>query len=80
MERLYSYPTTNTETVSPSLILSQVLSNHTPVINHSSTSVSVAETDNILLIIDDNADIRTYIRSVFENKYKIIEALTGKRA
>lgn len=69
-------PQQTQETVSPSSILNQVLGNHTPVINHSSTSV--AETDNILLIIDDNADIRTFIRSVFENKYKIIEAVDGQ--
>ena len=34
--------------------------------------------ENILLIIDDNADIRTYIRSIFEDKYQIIEAINGK--
>ncbi|PWK22367.1 two component regulator with propeller domain [Arcicella aurantiaca] len=34
--------------------------------------------ENILLIVDDNEDIRTYIRSVFENDYKIIEAFNGK--
>lgn len=34
--------------------------------------------ENILLIVDDNADIRTYIRSVFEKDYQIIEAINGK--
>lgn len=34
--------------------------------------------ENILLIVDDNADIRAYIRSVFESSYQIIEAINGK--
>ncbi len=33
---------------------------------------------DILLIVDDNADIRAYIRSVFESSYQIIEAINGK--
>jgi signal transduction histidine kinase/DNA-binding response OmpR family regulator len=36
------------------------------------------EIDNILLVVDDNADIREYIRGVFENSYQIIEASNGK--
>ncbi|GAB4040421.1 hybrid sensor histidine kinase/response regulator transcription factor [Spirosoma jeollabukense] len=35
-------------------------------------------TDNILLIIDDNADIRAYVRSIFETDYQIIEAVDGQ--
>ena len=34
--------------------------------------------DNLLLIIDDNADIRAYVRSVFENDYQILEAEDGQ--
>jgi signal transduction histidine kinase/DNA-binding response OmpR family regulator len=37
-----------------------------------------SETENILLVVDDNADIRAYIRGVFENTYQIIEASNGK--
>ena len=33
---------------------------------------------NILLIIDDNADIRGYIRSSFEDKFKVIAAADGE--
>jgi signal transduction histidine kinase/DNA-binding response OmpR family regulator len=36
------------------------------------------ENENILLIVDDNEDIRTYIRSIFAKEYKIIEAINGK--
>ena len=36
-----------------------------------------ADTDNIVLIVDDNADIRAYIRSIFEQEYKTIEAVNG---
>jgi DNA-binding response OmpR family regulator len=34
--------------------------------------------ENILLIIDDNADIRAYVRSIFEVDYQIIEAGDGQ--
>ncbi len=34
--------------------------------------------DNILLIVEDNADLRQYIRSVFEQEYQIIEAIDGQ--
>ncbi|MFD2572637.1 7TM-DISM domain-containing protein [Spirosoma soli] len=35
-------------------------------------------TDNVLLIIDDNADIRTYARSIFGGEYQILEAVDGQ--
>lgn len=34
--------------------------------------------DNILLIVEDNADLRQYIRSVFEQDYRIVEAIDGQ--
>jgi len=39
------------------------------------------ETDDypILLIVEDNADMRNYIRGYFSNNYKIIEAVNGKK-
>ncbi|MER0438065.1 response regulator [Emticicia sp. W12TSBA100-4] len=36
------------------------------------------DNENILLIVDDNEDIRKYLHSVFEKEYKIIEAVNGK--
>ncbi|RFS17152.1 ATP-binding protein [Emticicia sp. C21] len=36
------------------------------------------EQENILLIVDDNDDIRTYIKSIFEKEYQVIEAINGK--
>lgn len=39
---------------------------------------NASENDKILLIVDDNKDIRTYIRSIFEKEYKIVEASNGK--
>jgi signal transduction histidine kinase/DNA-binding response OmpR family regulator len=36
------------------------------------------EQDNILLVVDDNADIRTYIKTIFEKEYQVIEAVNGK--
>ncbi|GAB3558019.1 7TM-DISM domain-containing protein [Spirosoma fluminis] len=37
-----------------------------------------AMVDNMLLIIDDNADIRAYVRSIFEADYQILEAVDGQ--
>ncbi|WP_255036466.1 response regulator [Lacihabitans soyangensis] len=37
-----------------------------------------SENDQILLIVDDNEDIRNYVRSIFEIDYKIVEARNGK--
>ncbi|GAB4021711.1 two-component regulator propeller domain-containing protein [Spirosoma migulaei] len=34
--------------------------------------------ENVMLIIDDNTDIRAYVRSVFQNDYQIIEAIDGQ--
>lgn len=41
-------------------------------------TVGVAPVNKILLIIDDNADIRAYVRSIFEQEYQIIEAQDGQ--
>lgn len=35
-------------------------------------------TERILLIIDDNADIRTYVHTVFEADYQVVEAEDGQ--
>ncbi|RIV24113.1 response regulator [Fibrisoma montanum] len=44
--------------------------------NHSIPSAAARE--NVLLIIDDNADIRAYVRSIFEGDYQILEAVDGQ--
>ncbi|MES2516681.1 MAG: response regulator [Bacteroidota bacterium] len=33
--------------------------------------------ENLLLLVDDNADIRAFLRSIFEEEYQIIEAKDG---
>jgi YesN/AraC family two-component response regulator len=40
---------------------------------------STTETDNILLIIDDEPDIRVLLKSIFELEYTILEAEDGKQ-
>ncbi len=42
------------------------------------TLESEPTSENRLLIIDDNADIRAYVRSVFEGDYHILEATDGQ--
>jgi len=39
---------------------------------------SVSVNDEIILIVDDNTDVRTFIREQLEKDYKIIEASNGK--
>ncbi|CCH53007.1 histidine kinase [Fibrisoma limi BUZ 3] len=39
---------------------------------------SAVAQENVLLIIDDNADIRAYVRSIFEGDYQIMEAVDGQ--
>lgn len=57
---------------------------HKPILDVSMPAANLpispnsSATDNILLIIDDNADIRAYIRSLFEADYQIIEAVDGQ--
>ncbi|MCA0232666.1 MAG: response regulator [Bacteroidetes bacterium] len=40
--------------------------------------LAVEEEGEVLLIIDDNADIRAYVRSIFEKEYQILEAADGR--
>jgi signal transduction histidine kinase/DNA-binding response OmpR family regulator/ligand-binding sensor domain-containing protein len=42
------------------------------------TQEQALASENVLLIIDDNADIRTYIRRIFEADYQVIEAEDGQ--
>ncbi|WP_332368517.1 response regulator [Spirosoma telluris] len=42
------------------------------------TETSTPTSDHILLIIDDNADIRAYVRSIFAADYQILEAQDGQ--
>ncbi len=40
--------------------------------------IQLDQNANILLIVDDNPDLRAYLRTIFENDYQIIEATNGK--
>jgi signal transduction histidine kinase/DNA-binding response OmpR family regulator/ligand-binding sensor domain-containing protein len=39
---------------------------------------SALKSGNVLLIIDDNADIRAYVRSIFDADYQVLEAADGQ--
>lgn len=43
-----------------------------------STNVSLNENEAILLIVEDNPDLRNYIRSIFKKSYQIVEARDGQ--
>ncbi|QKZ14740.1 ATP-binding protein [Spirosoma sp. KUDC1026] len=38
----------------------------------------VSEEERILLIVDDNADIRAYVRRIFDGEYRVMEATDGR--
>ncbi|GAB4032871.1 hybrid sensor histidine kinase/response regulator transcription factor [Spirosoma gilvum] len=40
--------------------------------------VTQATGEDVLLIVDDNADIRAYVRSIFETDYQIVDAEDGQ--
>jgi DNA-binding response OmpR family regulator len=63
-------------------IESNFLSSETSVNNYQNEledrRLSQKSEKDLLLIIDDNADIRQYLRSIFEKEYQIIEAIDGE--
>lgn len=40
--------------------------------------IPTSEDENILLLVEDNTELRHYIRSIFEREYRIIEAVDGQ--
>lgn len=46
--------------------------------NSRAESATFNPDDNILLIVEDNADLRQYIRGIFEQEYRIVEAIDGQ--
>ncbi|MBA4853888.1 ATP-binding protein [Emticicia sp. BO119] len=60
----------HSENLTQSLIVNDHVKSMTDPLN--------GEQENILLIVDDNDDIRTYIKSIFEKEYQVIEAVNGK--
>lgn len=49
-----------------------------PSVDKKRNQLAVEEEGEVLLIIDDNADIRAYVRSIFEKEYQILEAADGR--
>jgi len=47
------------------------------VVLEEETEVQLDKNENILLIVDDNQDLRAYLRGVFEDSYQVIEASNG---
>ncbi len=66
--------TLETDNYSANLTQSSIVNGHAKL----SAENMNGEQENILLIVDDNADIRTYIKSIFEKDYQVIEAVNGK--
>ncbi|HAK75545.1 MAG TPA: hybrid sensor histidine kinase/response regulator [Runella sp.] len=49
-----------------------------PSIDKKRNQLAAEEEGEVLLIIDDNADIRAYVRSIFEKEYQVLEAADGR--
>lgn len=47
--------------------------------NNQSNEGSI-ESDKLLLVADDNKDIRNYVTSIFKDKFRVLEADNGKKA
>ncbi|MFD2574558.1 ATP-binding protein [Spirosoma soli] len=62
------------ESPPPAPIVPAYLPESTPI-----PAVAEVTQENILLVIDDNADIRAYVRSVFEGEYQVLEAEDGQQ-
>jgi signal transduction histidine kinase/DNA-binding response OmpR family regulator/streptogramin lyase len=48
------------------------------VVQEEGTGSLLDKSENILLIVDDNQDLRAYLRGVFEDSYQVIEASNGQ--
>ena len=49
----------------------------TDYLSFDSEEMIPAKFENVILIVDDNADMRTYINSIFADSYQVIEAIDG---
>ena len=69
-----------TENQSLIITVSNVLPNAEPRLAVSTPKLKIENppSDNLMLIIDDNADIRAYVRSIFEKEYQVLEAVDGQ--
>ncbi len=47
---------------------------------HPGLNPSISDSDKIILVVDDNADISSYIGMLFSANFKVLEAQNGKRA
>lgn len=63
----------------PTLIPSTHLMNDIPLLNNEVKEQEEQEASQpCILLIDDNADIRSYMRSILKDQYRILEAADGK--
>jgi signal transduction histidine kinase/CheY-like chemotaxis protein len=49
-----------------------------PVVEKSGMDITTERDKNIILIVEDNADVREYTASVFRPEFKVLEAANGK--
>ena len=55
------------------------LNSNEPVLKMQSEKIDVVDEKPLLLIVEDNADVRSFIASVFQSNYRIVEAEDGLR-
>ncbi len=49
-----------------------------PVLEKAGENIATEGGENIVLIVEDNADVREYTASIFRSEYKILEAVNGR--
>ncbi len=65
------------------MIVSQTREAHDRLLNESTVQQGIAKAfgeQPTVLVVDDNADIRAYIHSILQSRYRIIEAADGEKA
>ena len=65
------------------MIVSQTREAHDRLLNESTVQQGIAKAfgeQPTVLVVDDNADIRSYIHSILQSRYRIIEAADGEQA
>lgn len=72
-------PVEKSQLITTETINTELATSNTQKIDEIINETTIVDSKPILLIIDDNSDMRTYIHTILEPDYNIIEAANGKQ-